>query len=131
VHADHMNLRDLAELEYYENLKEAHLHWSYDISVKEALPILKRCVNLRRSTLKKRKPDIGLPPSEEIYDFIMEMKHLTFLHIIFGYNPNCGHFESLVDQVKAFVLPRCPNFKFYVSCCSEFDESRVPGEFDL
>jgi hypothetical protein len=39
--------------------------------------------------------------------------------------PYCEHFKSFVDEVKAFVLPLRPNFKFYVSCCEMFDESRV------
>jgi hypothetical protein len=125
-----ISVGDLAELEHYGNLKEAHLRWLEDISVKEALPILKRCTTLHRLTLKKWR-DPSLPSSEELCDFIMELKHLTFLHIIYDEISNCGHFESLVDQIKALVLPRRPNFKFYVSCCSKFPESRVPAEFDF
>jgi len=64
-------------------------------------------------------------------DFILELKDLKFVHITNFYISNCDYFESLVDQVKAFVLPRRPNFKFYVSCCPKFPESRVPAEFDF
>jgi hypothetical protein len=126
-----MRLRDLAALKHYGNLKEAHLRWSWDSSVKEALPILKRCTTLHRLTLGRWNLGTVFPSSEELCDFIMELKHLTFLHIICCHVPNGDHFESVVDQVKAFVLPRRPNFKFYVSCCSKFPESRVPAEFDF
>jgi hypothetical protein len=53
---------------------------------------------------------------------------LTFLHIIY-HILNCDHFEPLVDQVHAFVLPCRPNFKFYLSCCLQFSEFRAPTEF--
>ena len=120
-----INLQDLAALEHYENLKEAHLCWVKGPEEK-ALQILKKCTNLRRLTLAKWKK-LSFPSSEELCDFIMELKHLTFLHIIYGDIPRCNHFKSLVDQVEAIVLPRRPNFKFYVSCCSKFAHYRVPG----
>ena len=126
MHFFYITRQDLAELEH-ENLKEAHLLW-LDDTEKEALLILERCTNLRRLTLAKwKKP--SFPSFKELCDFIMELKQLTFLHIIYGDIPNCGHFESLVDEVKAFFLPRRPNFKFYVSCCSKFKEFRVPRGF--
>jgi hypothetical protein len=127
VDAWDMTLQDWDELENNENLKEAHLRW-LDDSVDEALPILERCTNLRRITLAKWR-EHSFPSSEKFCGFIMKLKQLTFLHIIYRDIPNCGHFESLVDQVKAFVLPRRPNFKFYVSCCYNFDTFRVPREF--
>jgi hypothetical protein len=119
-----ITLPDLAELEHYENLKEAHLRWLKYSSVKETLLMLKRCTHLRRLTLAslKRAP---FPSSEELCDFIMELKHLTFLHFICYYVHNCGHFKSEVDGVKDFVLHLRPNFKFYLSCCEKYDESRV------
>jgi hypothetical protein len=125
VSSGEISLGDLAELEHYENLKEAHLRW-LRYPVDEVLPMLKRCTNLRRLTLGivKRRP---FPSSEEFCDFIMEMKHLTFLHIIYyqSYQDHCNHFESEVDCVRDLVLPHRPNFKFYVSCCEIFKESRV------
>ena len=123
-----IKIQDLVELEHYTNLKEAHLRWLVDSSVKEALLMLKRYTNLRRLTLAKWK-ELFFPTSEELCDFIMELKDLTFLPIIYRYYPYCGHYESAVDQVKSFVLPRRPNFEFYVSCCSKFPDSRVPTEF--
>jgi hypothetical protein len=120
--------RDLAELEHFINLKEAHLYLMYN-PVTEVLPILKRCTNLRRLTLRRLEWRL-IPPSKELCDFIMELKHLTFLHIIYRGNSNCKHFQSLVAEVRAFFLPRRPNFKFYISCCNRlcslFDKHRVP-----
>ena len=117
--------RDLAELEHYENLKEAHLQWVKDPE-KQTLPLLQRCTNLRRLTLAKWK-ETSFPSSEELCDFIIELKDLTFLHIIYRDIRNCGHFQSVGDEVKAFVLAGRPNFKFYVSCCSRFAKNRVSG----
>jgi hypothetical protein len=115
-----ISLKDLAELEHYENLKEAHLRRSL-MHVKEVLPMLKRCTQLRRLTLasEKRRP---FPSSEELRDFIMEMKHLTFLQFVCLGNYYCDHFKAEVDGVRDLVLPHRPNFKFYISCCSEFVE---------
>jgi hypothetical protein len=127
VSSCYISLGDLAELEHYKNLKEVHLRWIYDFPVEEALRLLKRCTNLRRITLTlTRMKELHFPSFIELRDFIMQMKHLTYLHIIYDDIPNCGHFKSEVDEVTAFILPRRPNFKFYVSCCSKFDEFRVP-----
>ncbi len=38
-----ISIRDMAELEHYENISEAHLCWEVGPSVKEALSILERC----------------------------------------------------------------------------------------
>jgi hypothetical protein len=121
-----ISLPDLAELEHYENLKEAHLRWLDDASMKEAFKVLKKCTNLRRLTVANWRNKF-YPSSTELRDFIMELKDLTFLHIIYRDISNCRHFKSLVDEVEAFVLPRRPNFKFYVSCCYKFADYRVPG----
>jgi hypothetical protein len=122
---NNISLEDLAELEHYENLKEVHLYWTWGPSVEEALPMLKRCANLRRLTLGKCKLDTIFLPLKELCDFIMELKHLTFLHINYYGGIRCNHFKSEVDNVKKFVLPRRPNFEFYISCCKTFDKSRV------
>ena len=102
---------DLAELEHYENLKEPHLCWLGNSPVKDALPLFRRCTKLLRLTLAKWK-ETSLPSSEELSDFIMELKHLTFLHIIYRDIPKCDNFKSVVDEVKTFVLPRRPSLKF-------------------
>jgi hypothetical protein len=120
-------LRDLAELEHYGNLKGAHLCCS--ARLKDVLLMLKSCTHLRRLTLKTRINRYSplFATLEELCDFITELKDLTFLHIICPDSPDCccGHFKSEVDGVKDFVLSSRPNFKFYISCCSKFDESRV------
>jgi hypothetical protein len=123
-----ITLRDLAHLEHYGNLKEVHLRWFYDISVKEAFSMLKRYRNLRRITLESRT-NLPFPTAGELCDFTMALQHLTFLHIIYDHIRLCDHFKSAVDEVKSFVLLRRPDFEFYVSCCEKFGESRVPNEF--
>ena len=113
-----IRLRDLAELEHCGNIREVHLCWKFGFSVKEALPILETCPNLRRLTMEKLVK-LCFPPTEELCDFIMKMKHLTFLHIIYIDSDPCDHFKSEVDEVNAFVLPLRPNFKFDISCCEK------------
>jgi hypothetical protein len=124
VDTSEVRLEDLVDLEHNENITEVHLSCVCDLPVNEVLQMLKRCMHLRRLTLKSMMRPV-IPPSEELCDFIMELKHLTFLHIIYRHYSNCDHFKSLVDEVTAFVLPRRPKFEFYVSCCYKFDESRV------
>ena len=128
-----ITLRDLAELEHSKNMNQVHLCWTDSPSLTQVLPILKRCTNLRRITLNggTRLP---FPSSEELCEFIMNLKHLTFLHIIYG-NSTCNHFKSEVDQVKALVFPRRPNFTFYVSCFAKpelvvvfFLRHKIPGD---
>ena len=128
MHSYVIALRDLTELEHNKNMNQVHLSWVDGPSLREVLPILKRCTNLRRITLKaESETKLRFPSSEELCDFIMNLKHLTFLHIICRDNSIsiCNHLKSVVDKVKALVLPRRPNFKFYVSCCEKFRESRV------
>ena len=107
-------LGNLADLEDNENIKDVHLHWVEGPSANEVLQMLKKCTHLRRLTLKSgtRPP---FPSSEELCDFIMDLKHLTFLHIINQDIYSCGHCKSEVDEVKAFILPRRPNFVFDIS----------------
>jgi hypothetical protein len=111
-----ITLPDLAELEHYKNLKEAHLRWSQGSSVRVVLPMLKGCTNLRRLTLN-RSTQFSFPSFKELCDFIMELKHLTFMHIIYFQNDRCNDLKAVCDQVNAFVLPCRPNFKFRLSCC--------------
>jgi hypothetical protein len=49
-----INLRDLAKLKHYTNVKEAHIHWLEGPSVTEARSKLKTCTHLRRLTLTKK-----------------------------------------------------------------------------
>jgi hypothetical protein len=97
-----ITLPDLAELERYENLKEAHLRWLDGPLVKKTLQILKRCTNLHRLTLGSTSAkwiQLFLPPCEKLCDFIMELKHLTFLHIIYHDVSDCDNVQSCVDEV--------------------------------
>ncbi len=130
VYARKINLQDLTDLGNYEKINEVHLSWEHGPSVRNALPMLKRYTNLRRLMLERwRKP--CFPPLEELCQFIMELKHLTSLHIIYRDNFHCGHFKSEVDEVKKFVLPLRPNFKFYITCCRMFDKFRIIAEENI
>jgi hypothetical protein len=62
-----ISLRDLADLEHYENLKEVHLHWSQGPSLVKALSKLERCTNWRRLTLTKK--NISLSLTDEVVEF--------------------------------------------------------------
>jgi len=125
-------LEDLPALEHYKHLKEIHLRCFLCPCLKDVLlMVLKTCTHLHRLTLETRISLFDPPESptlEEFCDFIMEMKHLTLLHIIGDYHGSyklirirkyedyiCLHFKSEVDKVKEFVLPRRSNFKFYIS----------------
>ena len=120
-----MKLRDLAELEHYTNLKVAHLLW-LDGSMPKHQKYLERVgerIWMTGPFTSARKTPVSLTP-EDICDFIMKLKRLTYLHIVYD-RSQCNHFKCEVDRVKALLLPRRPNFKFYISCCSIFDEHRV------
>jgi hypothetical protein len=121
VNAYGMKLRDLADLKHYTNLKQAHLLWSDGFSPKsqrEDKSETEKFLTGRLTLARKTLPSMTL---KEICDFIMKLKHLTYLHIKYHYDLQCDHIKSLVDEVKAFFLPRRPNFKFYVSCCEQFE----------
>jgi len=124
VDATKFNQIDLAGLEHNDNITEVHLRWLLGPSVKEVLPMLKRCTHLRRLTLE-RPARICFPPFEELCNFIMELKQLTCLQIIYDHCHRSNHFKSEVDEVNAFLLPLRPNFNFCLSCCSKSGKSRV------
>jgi hypothetical protein len=135
-------LQDLPAMEHYENLKGIHLRCLVEPCVKDVLlMVIERFTHLRRLTLETEKIFFDPPESvtlEEFCDLITEMKQLTLLHIICDNHARyklirvrkyvdrkCLHFKYEVDKFKEFVLPRRPNFKFYISCCEMFDKSRV------
>ena len=52
-------------------------------------------------------------PLEVLSDFIMEMKHLSNLHIAPEFDrSNYDQLKILSDKVNELILPRRPNFKF-------------------
>jgi hypothetical protein len=106
-----VDLEDFAELEPAEYTTEVHLSWGSGPSIEEVLPILRRWRHLRRLTLS-RWYDRSVPPFEVLGDFIMSMKHLTYLHLVPNNDrSNCGQLESLRDKINDLVLLRRPNFK--------------------
>jgi hypothetical protein len=117
-------LRDLAELEHFTNTTDFTLKWMWSPSIEEVLQMLKRWRQLRRLTLQNDS-DTSVPQFEELANIIMEMKHLSYLHIdppgeydfvLEKYDhTNFGLMEILRDKVHEFILPRRPNFKFDIS----------------
>ena len=109
---------DLAELEPAENMTDVTLIWWSGPSIEEVLSVLKRWHQLHRLTLNNQ--DKSVPQLELLGDFIMEMKHLSYLHIPPHFDPfsldsNRGQLEILRDKVNEMILPRRPNFKFDIS----------------
>jgi hypothetical protein len=104
--------QDFLELESAENMTDISLNWNNGASIEEVLPILRRCRHVRRLTLSWWS-DRSVLPFEELCDFIMSMKHLTYLRLAPNYNSyNCFQLKTLRDKIKDLVLPRRPNFKF-------------------
>jgi len=63
---------------------------------------------------------LSVPPFDVMYDFIMGMRHLTFLHFIPSYNRhNRDQVHSLCDKVNEFALLCRPYFGF--ETCFDFD----------
>ena len=69
------------ELESAENMTQGHLRRIVATSVEQVLRILSRWRHLRRLTLS-RWSDRSVPPLQELGDFLMAMKHLTYLHLV-------------------------------------------------
>ena len=111
---DEATLQDFAELEPTDSIKEMLSSWCEGPSIEEVLPILKRWRHLCRLSLGVPGwEERSVPPFNVLYNFIMEMRHLTHLHFIPSYNrPNRDQVHSLRDEVIEFVLPGRPNFKF-------------------
>ena len=112
-------LGDLTELEPAETTTDLALFWETGPSIEEVLSVLKRWHQLHRLTLKN-KQNKSVPQLELLGDFIMEMKHLSYLHIAPHFDdPNGGQLEILRDKVNEMILPQRPNFKFDISRISE------------
>jgi hypothetical protein len=110
-----LTLEDLAEWEPAENMTDVTLLWTSSLSIEDVLQMCKRWRQLRRLTLKNIM-NITLPPLEVLCDFIMEMKHLSHLHIAPPYDgPNDGQLKILCDKVNELILRRRLNFKFDIS----------------
>ncbi len=107
-----LTLRDLVELEPAETVTGISLYWETGPSLLEVLPILKRWRHLSRLSVQDFF-GISVVLFEVLSDFIMEMKHLSYLNIAPGYDDD-GQLKILRDKVNELILPRRPNFKFYI-----------------
>jgi hypothetical protein len=112
-----LTLRDLAELEPAENITDVTLRWRNGPPIEEVLPNLKRWRHLKRLTFTDLvKTKISVTPLEVLSHFILQMKHLSYLHIAPRYDrSDSGQLEILRDGVNELILPRRPNFKFVIS----------------
>ena len=112
-----LTLEDLAEWEPVENMTDITLSWDEGPSIEDALPVLRRWRHLCRLTFTDLvETKIPVPPLEVLSDFIMEMEHLSHLHIAPNCDrSNCGQLKVLRDQVNELILPRRPNFQFDIS----------------
>ena len=114
-----LTLWDVTKLEPAENTTDLTLLWMNRPYIEEVLPVLKRWQQLHRLTLRN-KQNKSVPQLELLGDFIMEMKHLSYLHIAPHFDdPNGGQLEILRDKVNEMILPQRPNFKFDISRISE------------
>ena len=117
-------LGDLTELELAENITDITLCWFGELPcIKEVFPVLKGWRQLHRLTLRNHNyimnhRNLTCPPFQVLSDFIMGMKHLSYLHIVphFYGRSNDNQLKILRDKVNELILPRRPNFKFDISC---------------
>jgi hypothetical protein len=107
---------DLAALEPAENTTDITLGWETDLSIEDhVLPIVKRWRHLKRLTfMESVQINVSVRSLKVICDFIMGMKHLSYLHIAPDYDYD-GKLKVLRDKVNEFILPRRPNFKFDIT----------------
>ena len=93
-----LTLGDLTELEPAENTTDFTLFWENHPSIEEVLSVLKRWQQLHRLTLWNNL-NKSVPQLELLGDFIMEMKHLSHLHIAPDYgDSNYGQLEICVKK---------------------------------
>ena len=97
-----LNARDFSNFEPSENIREIVLFLTEDTSVEQILPALKKWRQLPHLTLYSwKKPPT--PRLDALCDFIMGMKHLTYLHIgpsFTGHNRD--EVELLQEKVTKF-----------------------------
>ena len=100
-----------------KNILDVNLHWMYQPSTEEVLPIFKKWPNLRRLKLKvnEAKKLVNFPRTKIIRDFILDMENLSALHIndYFDYE-QLKIFETKVNDL---VKQRRPRFIFKVGSC--------------
>ena len=110
VRVTEATLQDFAELDD-QNLKQVVLRWQFGPSIESILPELKRLKNLQRLTLDK----LSVPSFEMLCDFIMAMKHLKYLFLVFiRHGSNRDKLIPLREKITQFVSSRRPGFEFLI-----------------
>jgi hypothetical protein len=107
-----LNARDFADFEPSENIRKIDLTLDEGSTIEQTLSVLKKWRKLSHLTLVSWfEPSV--PRFDVLCDFIMGMKHLTYLHLTPNLGgQNCGQLKSLREKVTEFALANRPNFKF-------------------
>ena len=94
---------DFADVFESANIRELQLVWNGP-SVKEVLPVFKRWQQLRKLSLKVQTLQSSHVPIKELYKFVMELKHLSYLEL-----NNDFAFEE-IEKFKDLVTAQRPHF---------------------
>jgi hypothetical protein len=110
VFASYVTVQDIADFKFAENITDITLTWVMGPSIEDVLPVLKKWRHLRQLTLQS---GLSVPRFEVLCDFIVQMKHLTYLNLIPNVKySNRSQLESLREKVTQFTLTNRPHFKF-------------------
>ena len=109
----HPNILDFVDFEPAENVRKIQLHL-WGSSIKQILQTLKKWRQLHHLTImdfyKQSRPRFKV-----LCDFIMDMKHLTHLHLTLNSaGSNYDKLKSLQEKVTKFALTNRPNLKFVI-----------------
>jgi hypothetical protein len=94
-------------------MTDVTLSWNEVVYIEDIFPILKRWRHLKRLKFQPLlRSKTSVPPLDVISDFIMETKHLSYLHI--NYCSDSAKLKILRDKVNELFSPVRPNFKFNI-----------------
>jgi hypothetical protein len=96
VNSSVITFQNLAELEHYEHLEEAHLSWSQGPSLEKALSVLKRYTNWRQLTLTNKNISLICQRASLFHNEIETSRIVAHPRNI----PNCDRFKSPTDIVS-------------------------------
>ena len=77
---EQVSVSEFADVFKSANIQELQLVWNGP-SVKEVLPVFKRWQQLRKLSLKVQTLQSSHVPIKELYKFVMELKHLSYLEL--------------------------------------------------
>ena len=94
------------------NIRELQLVWNGP-SVKEVLPVFQRWEQLNKLSLKVQTLQSSHVPIKELYKFVMELKHLSYLEL-----NNDFAFEE-IEKFKDLVTAQRPHFVCKINAAME------------